>query len=305
MVGRFCLLLSASSIKNSLSELANFDIENSSFSLDKVTERLQNILLNAAYKSLKKNKTKSHSNKTRNKPWYDNNLQYFKKRMINNARIMSQFPRDPVIRGRFFKLRKQYAKLCKYKRNQYKQSMIDKLDTLNDNNPRAYWNLVNSLLDVKKRTTDSTLHPSQWLDHFIELNKVNESYSNRINQLQNKVSLLEKRQHFNELDFLITSTEISQAISNLKCNKSPGLDNIKHGHNALLPALKNIFNASLSYGLYPKAWAEGYITVLHKNGDINNTNNYRGITITNAVGKLFTKDLTHFYRKIISLMTVK
>ena len=188
--------------------------------------------------------------------------------MINNARIMSQFPRDPVIRGRFFKLRKQYAKLCKYKRNQYKQSMIDKLDTLNDNNPRAYWNLVNSLLDVKKRTTDSTLHPSQWLDHFIELNKVNESYSNRINQLQNKVSLLEKRQHFNELDFLITSTEISQAISNLKCNKSPGLDNIsnhmiKHGHNALLPALKNIFNASLSYGLYPKAWAEGYITVLH------------------------------------------
>ena len=47
----------------------------------------------------------------------------------------------------------------------------------------------------------------------------------------------------------------------------------------------------MSHGLYPESWGEGYITVLHKAGDINNPNNYRGITITSAIGKLFNSIL--------------
>jgi hypothetical protein len=34
-------------------------------------------------------------------------------------------------------------------------------------------------------------------------------------------------------------------------------------------------------------WSEGYITVLLKSGDVVDPNNYRGLTITNAFGKLF------------------
>ena len=66
---------------------------------------------------------------------------------------------------------------------------------------------------------------------------------------------------------------------------------IKQGHNALLPSLKNILNACFSHGLYHESWGEGYITVLHKAEDINNPNNYRGITITSAIGKLFNSIL--------------
>ena len=66
---------------------------------------------------------------------------------------------------------------------------------------------------------------------------------------------------------------------------------IKQGHNALLPSLKNIFNACLSHGLYHGSWGEGYITGLHKVEDINNPNNSRGITITSAIGKLFNSIL--------------
>lgn len=36
--------------------------------------------------------------------------------LMNIVRIMPQFPRDPVIRGRGFKLRTQFDKLCKYSR---------------------------------------------------------------------------------------------------------------------------------------------------------------------------------------------
>ena len=66
---------------------------------------------------------------------------------------------------------------------------------------------------------------------------------------------------------------------------------IKFGQNTLLSRFKKIFNACLSLGHYPKLWAEGYITLLHKSGDSTDPNNYRGITITSAIGKLFNSIL--------------
>jgi hypothetical protein len=105
---------------------------------------------------------------------------------------------------------------------------------------------------------------------------------------------------FNELDNLISAKEISQAISGFKCCKAPCLDYIsnymiKQWQNVLIPCLVKIFNACLSYGLYPKSWAQGYITPLHKSGDSNDTNNYCGITINSAIGKLFDRILIQYF----------
>ena len=104
---------------------------------------------------------------------------------------MSQYPKDPLVGGNFFKQRKQYAKLCKNKRVQYRQSLITRLDALNEENPKLYWNLINHLLD-KNNTVDTPIHPDRWLDHFMKLNEVDKSYSDRINVLNKKLSELEK-----------------------------------------------------------------------------------------------------------------
>jgi hypothetical protein len=90
--------------------------------------------------------------------------------------------------------------------------------------------------------------------------------------------------------------EISKAISKLKCGKSPGLDNIstnmlKCAQNELLPSIEKLFNSCLSSGNYPKNWAVGYITPIHKAGDISDHNHYRGISGTSALGKLFNSIL--------------
>jgi hypothetical protein len=50
-----------------------------------------------------------------------------------------------------------------------------------------------------------------------------------------------------------------------------------------------MFNACLSSGRYPKIWADGYITTIHKTNDITDPNNYRGITVTSAIGKVFIR----------------
>jgi hypothetical protein len=59
--------------------------------------------------------------------------------------FVKSYPHDPLIRGSFFKINKEYAKLRKYKKKQFRQQIIDKLDTFQSNNQKEYWNLVNSL----------------------------------------------------------------------------------------------------------------------------------------------------------------
>ena len=48
----------------------------------------------------------------------------------------------------------------------------------------------------------------------------------------------------------------------------------------------------LTSGVFPKEWAVGEIVpILKKKSDINNPDNYRGITLISCMGKLFTSIL--------------
>ena len=66
---------------------------------------------------------------------------------------------------------------------------------------------------------------------------------------------------------------------------------LKNCQTYLLPCLTKLFNTCLITGIYPSCWAEGYIMPLLKGGEINDPNNYRGLTITSAIGKLFNRIL--------------
>ena len=78
---------------------------------------------------------------------------------------------------------------------------------------------------------------------------------------------------FEELNVPITQQEISKSIKQLKNNKSHGPDRLLneffiHGQQTLLPYIETIFNVIL-----------------------NNVDNYRGVTLLSAFGKLFTRVL--------------
>ena len=62
-----------------------------------------------------------------------------------------------------------------------------------------------------------------------------------------------------------------------------------HGKHVLVPILCNLFNKGFEYGFFPEEWFEGYIVPLHKKGCLNDVENYRGITLLSALGKLFTR----------------
>ena len=64
---------------------------------------------------------------------------------------------------------------------------------------------------------------------------------------------------------------------------------IKCSIQLLSTVLLKLFNGILKQEIYPDFWNEGYILPIFKNGDRKDPSNYRGITISNCLGKLFTK----------------
>ena len=49
-----------------------------------------------------------------------------------------------------------------------------------------------------------------------------------------------------------------------------------------------LFNTLFDNGIFPQNWTESLILPVFKKGDINNPNNYRGISISDISGKLFS-----------------
>ena len=78
--------------------------------------------------------------------------------------------------------------------------------------------------------------------------------------------------------------------------KSAGPDDILNefivkGEHILTPYLQHLFNFIFNSGKFPEIWSEGYIIPIHKKGDTDNPDNYRGITLLSCLGKLFTRIL--------------
>ena len=79
----------------------------------------------------------------------------------------------------------------------------------------------------------------------------------------------------------------------LKNNKATGIDSVSN--EMIKCCLKFhckffviLFNRLLKSGCFPQCWNNGFITPLHKSGEISDPNNYRGITINSCLGKFFT-----------------
>ena len=75
---------------------------------------------------------------------------------------------------------------------------------------------------------------------------------------------------------------------------------IKASAPIILPFLVIFFNKILETKEYPDEWAVGIITPIHKSGEIDDPDNYRGITINSCLSKLFTLLLNNRLKNFIS-----
>ncbi|KAK3099269.1 hypothetical protein FSP39_001936 [Pinctada imbricata] len=241
--------------------------------------------------------TEKKKRKSKRQKWYDQDCRDMKSSLYKLNRSLIKNPYDKEIREKFFHIRKSYKKLLRYKMKQYKNEIIEKIDTLKSSNAREFWKLVRELkeLDTEKKTkiNSDIIPPEKWFTHFENLLGSQVKSKDSMENIEYEIEKLKNEPYFNELDFSIKESEIKKAISNLKKGKACGLDNInnemiKISQDVCLVTYQKIFNKILNTGIFPSKWSKGYITPIHKAGNASDPNNYRGIMINSCLSKVFT-----------------
>ena len=110
--------------------------------------------------------------------------------------------------------------------------------------------------------------------------------------MKNELNHYETLNQSSNLDYTIIKKEVIAASKMLKNNKASAYDLLKNEMiKSALPFLSKpitkAFNMILNTGKFPKSWKNGIIIPVHKNGSQFDPNNYRGITLSSCLGKLF------------------
>jgi hypothetical protein len=196
-----------------------------------------------------------------------------------------------------FEKKRLYRRCVRKSRLSYKQRLSREMSEMKCKNPREFWKFFKR---KKGRDASSSINHDVFENHFRELHSVEdefgdinvESFIDELNE-NNEAS---NDAVFPELDDEISLEEVLRSIAHLKCEKQHGIDNIINeymikGSDTIAPILCTLFNVILTTGHFPVKWGEGVIVPIHKQGDVMDVNNYRGITMMSCVSKLFTRIL--------------
>ncbi|KAI5749413.1 hypothetical protein M8J76_007135 [Diaphorina citri] len=105
-------------------------------------------------------------------------------------------------------------------------------------------------------------------------------------------------------DIYVLEEEIEEVIKDLKKNKAPGIDNITNelimaGKEELTDLIAYLFTEVLCQGKIPKQWEVSKIILLHKKDKREKLTNYRPITLSCVLYKMFMKVIQ---RRISSIL---
>ena len=188
---------------------------------------------------------------------------------------------------------KEYKTIINKSKAVHRQKCIEDLKAKESNDPKAFWNIINR---TTKHPNTGNVTIDEFFEHFSVLNATEGDDSGLESSSESQIpgNVCRPNEYSETLNSPITEDEVSKAVKRLKNGKACGEDSIlnemikafSENHKHLLT---QTFNVVLLSGHVPNEWATGVIKPIYKNrGDINDPDNYRGITLLSCLGKLFT-----------------
>ena len=265
--------------------------------VDAMVNSISDIIVSAPDMSLKRKSYRMKKKKPRkiNKKWYDRDCHTLSKEVKVAKNAFNRNLNDSSLRSKYFKKFKEYKRLTKFKRRKYKENLTNMLNDAMDKDPQAAWKIIDEMKrDTVQTDNSEKINRTEWYDHFKKLltPQNGQDVDERKQSVKNDLTNLENSNKTCNLDYNITEKEVLDACQKLKNNKASSYDLIrnemlKSAIPFIFKPVMQVFNFILSSGKFPKAWKEGIITPIHKQGNKLDTNNYRGITLSSCLGKLF------------------
>ena len=288
-----------------VSDICNKNYSTNVHGVDTLCADISTLLVDAAKYSLKRCKSyhKGARASKRNK-WYTKDLRKLKQEVISTCKVMQKYPNDPIVRGRYSKNKKLYKKACKSSKNSYMKSVAIKLETAIGDSPSNFWNLVKGLKESADVSSELP-NMDDLVNHFSKVYEKPPTAHDQTDPLfeRSVQSFIQEKSEVNRdiidsLDRPVTKEELLKVVKNLKSKKSFGEDQINNrmikASIALLDnSMLKLFNMSIDCGEFPAAWCQGYIVPILKSGDKSDASNYRPITISSCLGKIFSSILNN------------
>ena len=232
----------------------------------------------------------------RNQPkWFDGECKALKTEKYKRLKQFRRSQNDENLE-QYLNARKAFKSLCDIKKQCFNASQLDSIiDSIND--PKSFWKRVKDL--VKTKTTNvNNISSDQWKEHFEKLFKFDDIQENDMDDIENDNDNNNIDIDMDEIEEIvfnapITEEEILKSVRALKTSKAAGFDNLppgifKHGIDIILPLVTRLFNRLFDLGEFPEDWGFSYIVPIHKKGDKNCVENYRGISLLDIFGKIYT-----------------
>ena len=194
---------------------------------------------------------------------------------------------------------KSYKKWIFKAFSQHKFKKEKEMRQLRSDNPKDFYKILKN----KERPNSNSPSTDEFFNYFSHLNKGEPNNDDVFDfNMDEVLNVVTDNDIINEK---ITENEIMQAISQLKLNKSAGVDRIineyiKSTSTLLIPVYVKLFNTIFDNGVFPEEWHTGIIIPIFKNkGSRLNPENYRPITLLCCCSKLFTTLLNNRLNKFI------
>ena len=271
-------------------------LESDNLLLNEVVENMSKLLFDNAFQYFGKTYVyeSEHQSKLSNNsnPWFDNTCKTAKQN-FNRAKHAYSRCRSDENRANLTRCRSSLNKAKRRARAIYRFEKGKRVQNLAKSNPKQFWKDIKKKVTGRKRKSSDKLSADDFLEHFSNVFQINPENHDANNFDENFGQNTDVH-----LDSPITVQELRRVIFSMKSNKSPGLDGLtaeifKCSFECISPLLVRLYNVIYLNGIYPASWSEGVITPIHKEGCIDEPNNYRGITLINTLSKIYSHVLNN------------